>query len=155
MSRKTKRIKDKTKRIRKRDKTKNKRKYHKRKYHKRKQKSKHLKAGMNCCGRPTSGSRPSRNSSKMKYPASDSVCVELCIEVMKKAKDARAFQGDMSGFNEWGDRDIENYCNERRFFEERWGSDCKNFLNILAYKMIKEGILDEDLKNRINKVIEQ
>lgn len=56
MSRKTKRIKDKTKRIRKKDKTKNKRKYHKRKYHKRKQKSKHLKAGLNCCG-----SRPSRN----------------------------------------------------------------------------------------------
>ena len=51
MSRKTKRIKDKTKRIRKRDKTKNKRKY-KRKHYKRKQKSKHLKAGMNCCGRP-------------------------------------------------------------------------------------------------------
>jgi hypothetical protein len=115
MSRKTKRIKDKTKRIRKKDKTKNKRKY-KRKHYKRKQKSKHLKAGMNCCGskpRKSSSSRVSaprvpepQVSALQVYRNPYDIINDLNIKLAKEVRDNSDFKEDLEGWNKYSDSEI-------------------------------------------------
>ena len=110
MSRKTKRIKDKTKRIRKKDKTKNKRKY------KRKQKSKHLKAGMNCCGSKPRKSSSSRVSApRVPEPQVSALQVsripydiihDLNIKLAKEVRDNSDFKEDLEDWNKYSDSEI-------------------------------------------------